>query len=142
MEKEMKKCSLSKHKEIKAMSYCENCKAYMCNKCETFHSDFFENKNHISYKIDKDSQEISSLFCTEKDHCAPLKYYCKNHNILCCGLCLCKMKDNENGQHTDCDICYIKDIKSEKKSQLTDNIKQWEDLSKNINESISKIKII
>ena len=112
MEKDMEKCSLSKHKEINATSYCQNCKLFMCNKCNNFHSELFE--NHISYKIDKDNQEISSLYCEEKDHFAPLKYYCKNHNKLCCGLCLCKMKDKENGQHTDCEICYIKDIKNEK----------------------------
>jgi len=39
-------------------------------------------------------------------------------------------------------ICYIKDIKEEKKSNLEKNMKLLEDLSNNINESINKIKII
>ena len=136
----MKKCSSQKHKEITAISYCENCKVYMCNKCENFHSDLFI--NHTLHKINKDNTEILSIYCEEKDHFDKLKYYCKDHNKLCCTFCLCKIKDEKNGQHTNCNVCYIKDIKEEKKSKLKDNIKQLEDLSKNIKESIDKIKII
>ena len=111
MEKNIKKyyCSSQKHKENEAISYCQCCKVYMCKKCENFHSDLFV--NHTSYKIDKDYEEISAfIYCDEKDHSQKLEYYCKNHNKLCCGLCLCKIKDDKNGQHTNCDVCYIKDI--------------------------------
>ena len=40
---EEKKCFSKKHEEIAANHYCENCKLYMCNKCEKIHSDFFQN---------------------------------------------------------------------------------------------------
>ena len=133
----MKKCYSQKHKEINAVSYCQNCDLYMCNKCENLHSELFENRYHILCKIDKDNQEILSIYCDEKGHSEKLKFFCKTHNKLCCGLCLCRIKDNESGQHTDCDVCFIKDIKEEKKSKLKENIKILEDLSKNIEESIT-----
>ena len=44
--------------------------------------------------------------------------------------------------HKDCDICFISDIKEEKKSNLKSNIKILEDLSNNIKESLDSIKII
>ena len=56
MEMDTKKCSSKKHKEINAVSYCEKCKLYFCNKCQNLHSDFFE--NHYLNKIEKDNPEI------------------------------------------------------------------------------------
>ena len=136
----MKKCYSQKHKEINAVSYCQDCKLYMCNKCENLHKELFENLNHIVSKLDKDNQEILSVYWDEKGHSEKLIFFCKNHNKLCCATCLCRIKNNEIGQHTDCDVCFIKDIKEEKKSKLKENIKILEDLSKNIEESINKIK--
>ncbi len=112
----------------------------MCKKCIENHSKFLD--NHNLYKIDKDNQDIFTGYCTEKDHLEILNFFCKNHNKLCCASCLCKIKNNKYGQHTDCEVCLINDIKEEKKNKLKDNIKQLEDLSKNINESINKLKII
>ena len=54
---EIKKCSSKKHKEMNAISYCENCKIYICNKCQNLHSELFEDPN--IYKIDKENPEIS-----------------------------------------------------------------------------------
>ena len=138
MEINAKKCSSSKHNEINAVSYCENCKIYMCNKCENIHSDLHE--NHSLYKINKDFSEISFLYCNEKGHFDKLRYYCKDHNKLCCAFCICKIKDNDNGQHSNCNVCKINEIKKEKKSKLKEDIKHLEDLSINIIESINKIK--
>ena len=45
MQNSNKKCSLKYHKEINANSYCLECKAYMCNKCEIFHSKFVQKQN-------------------------------------------------------------------------------------------------
>ena len=136
----MNKCSSKKHKEINAVSFCENCKIYLCNKCQNLHSDLFE--NHSIYNVAKDILEISSLYRNEKGHSDKLRYYCKNHNKLCCAFCICKIKDKENGQHSNCDVCIINDIKNEKKSKLKENIKLLEELSSDINESIKKIKVI
>ena len=69
-------------------------------------------------------------------------YFCKNHNKLCCASCITKIKDEQNGQHTDCDVCIIKDIENEKKNKLKENIKCLENLSKSLEESINKLKNI
>ena len=140
MEIDTKKCSSKKHKEINAVSYCENCKIYLCKKCQNSHSDLFE--DHHIYNIGKDLLEISYLYCKEKGHSDKLRYFCKNHNRLCCAFCISKIKDEQNGQHSNCEVCIINDIKSEKKSKLKENIKKIEELSGDINESIKKIKII
>ena len=43
------KCSFEEHKDIDAIITCPECKIYMCNKCENFHSSLF--KNHHPYKL-------------------------------------------------------------------------------------------
>ena len=113
---EKKKCCFKKHEEIDANYYRDKCKIYMCNKCENFHSDLFQ--NHHSSNLDKETKEIFTGFCKEKKHFNELKYFCKNHNLLCCVACISKIKANENGQHKDCDVCKIEEIKNEKKISL------------------------
>ena len=56
-------------------------------------------------------------------------------------MCFTKIKKNGKGQHTDCDVCVLNDIKEEKKNKLKENIKTLEDLSKNLEESIKKLKL-
>ena len=136
---EIKKCSSKKHNEMNAISYCDNCKIYICNKCQNLHSELFE--DHNIYKIDKENPEISFIYCKENGHLDKLRYYCKTHNKLCCSACICKIKDDINGQHSNCEVCIIKEIKDEKKLKLKDNMKQLEELSTNIKESINKIKL-
>ena len=46
------------------------------------------------------------------------------------------MEVNGYGQHFNCEVCLIKDIKDEKKNKLKENIKYLEDSSKN---TLSKI---
>ena len=69
-------------------------------------------------------------------------YFCKNHNVLCCAACISKIKGKGNGQHADCEICFIEDIKDTKKNKLKDNIKLLEDLSNTLNQSIINLKNI
>ena len=141
MEDKAKKCSYEDHKKTNAVYYCQDCNIYMCNKCiENFHSKFF--KNHKANIINQENQEIFNGYCNEKEHLEILEFYCKNHNKLCCASCICKIKNNKYGQHTDCDVCTINEIKMEKKNKLKENIKILEDLSHNINESINKMKIL
>ena len=52
------------------------------------------------------------------------------------------MEVNGYGQHFNCEVCLIKDIKDEKKNKLKENIKYLEDSSKNIIESVNKLKEI
>jgi len=133
---------MSEHKENDSNSYCQECKIYMCNKCEKYHSELF--KNHHQYKLDKeqDFSELFTGFCKEKKHSVELIYFCKTHNKLCCAECIAKVKTNDNGKHTDCDVCTIEDIENNKKNKLKENIKTLEDLSLNLQQSINELKII
>ena len=140
MEDKNKKCSYDKHKEMNAIYYCQNCKIYMCNKCLENHSKLF--KNHNTNLINEGYKEIFTGYCRDKNHLEIVEFFCKNHNKLCCSSCICKIKNEKYGQHTDCEVCHINDIKEKKKSDLKNNIKILEDLSNNINESINKIKIL
>ena len=137
---EERKCSLEEHEEINAIKYCPECRIYMCNKCENYHSSPIF-KNHHPYNINKD-EEIFTGYCKEKNHPNKLKYYCKNHNQLCCGLCIAKLNEDGDGQHKDCEVCIISKIKDEKKNKLKENIKCLEELQDKFNESIESLKKI
>ena len=112
------KCFTEEHEKIDAKSFCPECKIYMCNKCENIHSSFF--KNHHSYNLNKE-EDIFIGICKEKNH-YELKYFCKTHNQLCCSACLCKLNKKGEGQHKDCDVCYIDNIEDDKKNKLKENI--------------------
>ena len=71
-----------------------------------------------------------------------LDYFCKNHNKLCCGVCLCKIKGKGNGKHKNCEVCFISEIGDKKRNILKNNIKYLEDLSKTIEQLIQKLKNI
>ena len=135
-----KKCSNKKHSELNAISYCLECNLFLCNKCSNHHNEYTDT-HHINY-LSKNNQEIFTGLCQELNHKNKLEFYFKNHNKLCCAACLCKIKGNSFGQHFDCDVCLIKEIKEEKKSKLNENLKYLEELSKNINESMKKLKEI
>ena len=136
----MNKCSSKIHENNEANKYCQECKIYMCNKCENFHSILFQ--NHHLYKLEKETKELFTGYCTNKNHINKLEYFCKDHNQLFCVACISKIIGKDNGQHTDCDICLIEDIKEEKKDKLSENLKNLEDLYKTIEESINKLKKI
>ena len=132
------KCSSKKHEEIKAVAFCQACKAYLCNKCLNYHSELFE--EHITSDLNKNIKEIFSGICYEEKHKEVLEYLCKTHNVLCCAACLSKINSKGNGQHKDCDVCNIEEIKEEKKSKLKENIKYLEDYSKTIEQSINELQ--
>ena len=139
MENEEKKCSNIKHSQIAAISYCPECDLYLCNKCINTHSEFFIN-HEIHNVNNKNSNEIISDRCNELNHKLNLQYFCKSHNKLCCAACLSKIKEKGNGQHFDCEVCLIEDIKEEKKNKLEENLKYLEDFSKTIDDSLNKLK--
>ena len=141
MEENIFKCSSKEHKDINAIKFCQECKVYLCNKCNKFHSEIFANHNSIKLE-GKDITELFTGFCKEKSHKAELKYFCKKHNALCCAECITKLKDKENGQHSDCNICFIEDIENTKRNKLKENIKRLEDISINLEQKINEIKVI
>ena len=139
MEDKIKKCSSNKHSDKNAISYCQSCDKYLCNKCQSFHSELFE--NHIISSPDKKEKEIFTNICEEDNHHIKMDFFCKTHNILCCSSCICKIKNDIYGKHRDCDICLLKDIIDDKKNNLKDNIILLENISENLEKSIEKLKI-
>ena len=134
-----KKCSFDEHEDKEAIKYCFKCQAYLCDKCFKHHKVIFA--NHKICSINEINNETFTGLCKENNHNLKLEYYCKTHNKLCCGLCICKIKGNGNGQHNECDICLIKDIKEEKKSKRKDIIKELKKFSNELEESIKNIKV-
>ena len=116
----------------------------MCNKCKQHHSELF--KNHHSFNLAENkinyTKETFTGICQEKNHSNKLIYFCKNQNSVCCAECITKIKGKENGQHTDCDICFIEDIENEKNIKLKENIKILEELYNDIEKSIEDNKNI
>ena len=137
---EKPKCSSTEHKEIEAITFCKEFKIYLCNKCEKYHSEI--NKGHHHYKLEKNFKEIFTGFCKEEKHSNELIYFCKTHNSLCCAECITKLKGKNNGNHSDCDICFIEDVEIEKKTKLKENIEALESLSNNLKQIIDEFKKI
>ena len=120
MENQKQKCSSKKHAEIDAISYCQECKKYFCNKC---HVEILEDHKIINLN---QVNEVFIELCQEENHNDKLELYCKEHNTLCCAACTSKIRDERYGQHHDYDVCYIKD---EKKNKLKENINHLEQLN-------------
>ena len=139
MEENKLVCSSQKHKENDAISFCYECKIYMCNKCENYHLELFQ--NHHQSKIDKTKNVLETFtgLCNEKNHLDELNYFCKTHKELCCAKCVTKIKGKENGQHSDCEICFIEDIEKEKKDKLNENIILLEELSLTFEKSMKEL---
>ena len=108
MEIQNKTCSSRDHNEIIAVSYCCNCRVFMCNKCENFHSNLFT--GHEIFKLDKNINSLFTVICQESNHKQELEFFCKTHNILCCGFCITKIKTERKGQHSNCEVCLIENI--------------------------------
>ena len=140
MKNKNEKCSFKEHKEINAMSYCQECNIYMCNKCSNHHQQLFY--DHFIHDLDKSVNEIFINICKVNNHQNKFQYYCKDHNILCCVACIAKIEGKGNGQHKNCNICFIENIKEEKKNKLNENIKYLEDLSIKLEDSIKELKIM
>ena len=135
-----KKCSLSDHIEKDAFNYCQECKIYMFNKCEEVHNSLF--KNHHFLNLDKNSQDIFTGICKERNHLMKLEYFCKNHNQLCCAACIAKIRSKGNGKHKNCVIYSINKIKNIKKNKLKEKINILEKLSDTLEGKVDSLKRI
>ena len=134
-------CSSKDHSDFKAISFCQKCEIYMCVNCDSIHSNLCP--NHSIYSLNNINSDIFTGFCPiEKHHQIELDYFCKTHNQLCCAACIAKIKDNENGQHRDCEVYSLQKIKEEKKVELNNNIKFLENLGKKYNNKFEDVKEI
>ena len=129
-----KKCSFEEHKDIDAISYCSKCDIYVCEKCKDYHNNLI-NRNHNQI-FNKENNEI----CLEKNHQEKLEYFCRTHNKLCCRACVTKIKGLGNGQHSECDICFVKDIIDERKNILEQNIIYLKNNRTSFDSLINKLK--
>ena len=136
-----KNCSLKEHEKSDANTYCPECKIYMCLQCEKLHSGLFKTHHEYNY-LDKNIEKKFTGFCNEKNHSFKLEFFCKTHNKLCCLACLSKMKNNIYGQHANCTVYNIAEIKDEKKSKFEENIQKLEELSITFQNSINELKLI
>ena len=57
-------------------------------------------------------------------------------------LCIAKIKEKGYGQHSECEVINIEKIKDEKRNILKVNINYLDELNKQIDESINKLKEI
>ena len=140
MEDNKQLCSSTEHEKINAINYCSKCEIFMCNKCEILHSKLL--KNHQKINLDNNKFEIFNGLCQENGHQKELEFFCKNHNQLCCSVCISKIKKNDIGKHGNCDIVLIEEIKEEKINKLNENIQILEKLSANIDKLIDEIKLV
>ena len=134
------KCSQKEHEEFEALNFCQVCNIYMCNKCDKIHTKLCS--HHCTYDLKKNLKEIFIGICFEENHPNELKYFCKTHNKLCCAACISKIKEKGDGQHHDCDVCIIENIKEEKKKNLNENILKLKDLLNSFDKSINELKLI
>ena len=134
---ETKKPKCSSDKELDAIVYCGECKIYMCSKCEQFHSKLLS--AHQTMNLDKEDGEIFTGICKEPNHGNKLEFFCKNHNTLCCVSCTSKIGKKGLGLHKDCDVCFLEDIKEEKKEKFKSNTKYFEEISNTLKESIDNL---
>ena len=141
MENNKKKCSLKDHENSDAILFCPECKMYMCTKCEQLHSGLFKTHHQYNY-LKNNVNEIFTGFCPENNHSLKLEFFCKDHNQLCCPACLSKMKKIGYGQHANCNVCNIEEVKDEKKNKFAQNIKYLEELSKTFQDSMNELKIM
>ena len=134
----MQKCSSKTHKDIDAVSYCNQCRIYMCNKCLIHHKELFE--NHQMNDINKNNNEIFIDLCKKNGHEKKLEFFCKEHNELCCALCITKLEYKEYGQHQNCSIFPIEDIKEEKRNKLEANINKLKELTDDLIKNLKELK--
>ena len=98
--------------------------------------------NHHKFNWDKDINEIFTGYCKEPNHNDELEFFCKSHNKLCCAKCIIKIKSKGKGQHRDCEVFNIEEIKNEKKEKLKENIIKLEEFLNKFEETINWVKVI
>ena len=135
------KCSSVEHSKIDAIIFCQACNVFYCNKCQNnFHSKIFP--NHPIKNLNKVKIDIFTNICNEHNHLSKYEYFCKTHNKLCCVKCIAKIKDENNGQHKDCDISSLKEIKIEKEKKFEDNYNKLKEISNNLEKTINQFKVL
>ncbi len=141
MEDKIHKCSSVEHSKIDAIIFYQACNVFYCNKCQNnFHCKIFP--NHPIKNLNKEKNDIFTNICNEHNHLRKFEYFCKTHNKLCCVKCIAKIKDENNGQHKDCDISSLKEIKIEKEKKFEDNYNKLKEISNNLENTFNQFKVL
>ena len=135
MEENKPKCSSKKHQNINAIIFCKNCNCHFCERCEIFHSEI--HNEHEIQSIKKGEKDIFTGLCPEKYH-DKLEYFCRTHNQLCCANCIIKIKDDKNGQHSECETCSLNEIRPEKENQFNKDFNTLEKISNSLDAIINR----
>jgi len=114
MENLKKKCSFKEHEKNDAISYCQECKIYMCDGCDDSHLKLY---HHHWYSLDKNkNEEILNIILKEDD--ILIKRITKSDNY---------------------EICLQEAIKNIK-FKLAENYKNIEELLNEFEDSTNKLK--
>ena len=109
----------------------------MCENCKKIHLDLY---NHHQLDLDDQKQDMLIGICSENNHNYNLEYYCKDHNKLVCIACIASITKKGNGQHKNCKVCIIEDIREEKTKKLKDNLIALENLFNSLKVSLENLK--
>ena len=133
------KCSSKLHQEINAINYFQECRLYLCEKCQLNHQDLYD---HILLNIINNTKEIHNKQCTEKNHINNLDFYCEKHNKLCCLACISDANIEGYGCHKNCKAVLIEDLKNQKNNEFKGYINDLNSLFNSATESIKELKEI
>ena len=86
--------------------YCTDCSEYLCNNCARVHRKSKTSRHHKLLCRDempkKKLTTVDEKFCS-KHSVELIKYFCENHEQLCCSVCVTL-------DHRKCKVLYIDDI--------------------------------
>ena len=113
--------------------YCTDCSEYLCNNCARVHRKSKTSKHHKLLCRDempkKKLTTVQEKFCS-KHSVELIKYFCENHEQLCCSVCVTL-------DHRKCKVLYIDDIAGgfNTSQEYQDLLKQIKLLETKLNET-------
>ena len=131
-------CFNDDHEEqVAATKFCPECKQFYCEDCLKLHNKLY--KKHKPKALE--DKIIFKGMCNEYQHNEKYEYFCRTHNKLCCSKCTTKIKDETHGEHSNCEVCKLVDILSEKEKIFEENrAKINKKKYKLVNESIANFE--
>ncbi|KAL3892077.1 hypothetical protein ACJMK2_004314 [Sinanodonta woodiana] len=129
-------------KKSLATYFCKDCARSMCISCKQCHDEFPSLSRHNVVNVSDNADycfvtaDISTLQACQKHYSKRIKYFCEDHNTLCCNSCVIL-------EHRKCErVCTIEDMLKlfdiDKKSQEIEvNMAKFKD---HLNQIIRKVK--
>ena len=141
MSSDKPKCSNKDHSSDPATVFCKDCGKFFCASCSEFHEKILSDHNTVPVKdISSGSQVITRRCTIPGHHNNPLEYYCKEHNVPCCGMCLCPKEGV--GKHTKCTTVPLPDMEQQMRSSLIPSIKALEEATAKAEATMAKLRTV